>query len=301
MRGAKRTTAVRAGVGLACVVALIVGVALLIGSRSSDAHAPGPASPTGARDYLALGDSVAFGYREPDTSPPPDYSDASDFVGYPEVAGAALGLTVANAACTGESSASLVSATGLSNGCENYHGSGAGYRTLYPLHVAYGGTQLHYAVTYLATHPQTKLVSLMIGYNDLFVCQETTADRCASETPAVLTQVAANVADILGAVRHQARYDGPVVIVNYYSFNYANAADTRSSEEVNAALDRGAAPFDVHIADGFAAFRAAARPFGGDSCAAGLLTRLTGGGCGIHPSAAGQALLAKTLERSVTT
>jgi len=54
------------------------------------------------------------------------------------------------------------------------------------------------------------------------------------------------------------------------------------------------------MADGFAAFQSAARRFGGDSCAAGLLTRLTSGGCGIHPSAAGQALLAAAVERVVT-
>ncbi len=159
---------------------------------------PGPAG----QDYLALGDSVTFGYREADTSPPPNYSDASSFVGFPEDVGAALGFTVANAACTGESSASFISNNGQSNGCESFHGSGPGYRTTYPLHVSYRGTQLQYAVQFLEGHPHTRLVSLMIGYNDLFVCQETTADRCASEVPAVLKQVSTNVADILGAIRN---------------------------------------------------------------------------------------------------
>ncbi len=288
-----------AAVGLVCVSALVVGVVLLVTSGSSDSARGGTASPAAGRDYLALGDSVTFGYREADTSPPPNYSDASSFVGFPEDVGGALGFDVANAACTGESSASFVFTDGQSNGCETSRGGGSGYRTSFPLHVSYSGTQLQYAVQYLKSHPQTQLVSLMIGYNDLFVCQETTADRCASEVPAVLTQVSTNVADILGAIRYGAHYDGQVVIVNYYSFDYANSADNRSSQEVNGALDSAATPFHVQIADGFAAFQAAARPFGGDSCAAGLLTRLTSGGCGIHPSAAGQAVLAAAVERVV--
>ncbi len=105
---------------------------------------------------------------------------------------------MANAACTGESSASFISLGGQSNGCESFHGSGPEYRTTYPLHVSYSGTQLRYAVQFLEGHPYTQLVSLMIGYNDLFVCQETTSDRCASEVPAVLRRVSTNVADVLG-------------------------------------------------------------------------------------------------------
>jgi len=301
MRHAGRKQAVRAAVGLVCVIALAVGVALLVTSAFSDARRAGTASRPDVQDYLALGDSVTFGYREADTAPPPNYSDAASFVGFPEDVGAALGFTVANAACTGESSASFISNNGQSNGCESFHGSGVGYRTTYPLHVSYSGTQLQYAVQFLEGHRRTRLVSLMIGYNDVFVCQETTADRCVSEVPAVLRQLSTNVADILGAIRNEARYRGQVVIVKYYSFDFANAADNRSTQEVNGALDSAARPFHVQIADGFSAFKAAARPFRGDSCAAGLLTRLTSGGCGIHPSAAGQALLAGAVERVVDT
>ncbi len=301
MRLANRKKAVHAAVGLACLSAIVVGVALLVTSAFSDSERGRTAPPAAGRDYLALGDSVTFGYREADTSPSPNYTDASSFVGFPEVVGAALGFNVANAACTGESSVSFVFNGGQSNGCENSPGGGRGYRTASPLHVSYGGTQLQYAVQYLQSHPHTRLVSLMIGYNDLFICQETTADRCASEVPAVLKQVSTNVADILGAIRHSARYDGQVVIVNYYSFDYANSADNASTRAVNEALDGAAKPFHVQIADGFTAFETAARPFRGDSCAAGLLTHLTAGGCGIHPSAAGQALLAAAVERVVGT
>ena len=141
----------------------------------------------------------------------------------------------------------------------------------------------------------------MIGYNDLALCRQTAADKCASEFPALAREISSNVSHILGAIRHGAHYRGRVVIVNYYATNYANPADVGLSQGLNAAVDGAAKPFHVRIADGFGAFAAAALPFGGDSCAAGLLTQLTGGGCGIHPSAAGQALLALAVEQVVKT
>lgn len=263
---------------------LVAGLAGPV-AASFAAHRGGShASSRADRDYLALGDSVTFGYREPTTSPPPNYSDASSFVGYPEDVSAALGLQVANAACPGETSASLIEANVQSNGCENSPGGGPGYRTAFPLHVTYSGTQLQYAVEYLRSHPHIRLVTLMIGANDAFLCQETTSDDCASELPAVLKQISANVADILAAVRSEGRYHRQVVMVNYYSLDYSNPGDNAASQALNEAMDSAAMPFDVQIADGFGAFQAAALHSGGNTCTAGLLTQLTTGGCGVHPS-----------------
>src|SRR5438270_138910 len=58
--------------------------------------------------YLALGDSVTFGYEEAGVVPPPDYHNAASFVNYPQLVGRALHLKVANAACSGETSSSLI-------------------------------------------------------------------------------------------------------------------------------------------------------------------------------------------------
>jgi hypothetical protein len=43
--------------------------------------------------------------------------------------------------------------------------------------------------------------------------------------------------------------------------------------------------------DGFSAFLAVAQSFGGDTCAAGLLIRLSVTTCNIHPSALGRSIL----------
>jgi len=259
-------------------------------------HRPAPVRP--GSTYLALGDSVTFGYREATNLPTPDYPDAASFVGYPEDVAADLDVHAVNASCPGETSGSFIDASAPSNGCENAPGGGHGYRDAYPLHVRYAGSQLAFAVHYLRRHHDVRLVSLMIGANDGFLCQETTADHCASELPAVLQRIGANVRTILGAVRGTG-YRGQIVIVNYYSLNYADATQNAQSAALNQAMDTAAAPFHVRIADGFATFQRAALQSGGDSCKAGLLTQLTSGGCGVHPSVAGQQLLAGAVERVV--
>ena len=148
-------------------------------NAKTKAAKPLPVAP-GTR-YLALGDSVTFGYMEGTVVPAPNYHNAATFFGYPEIAGAALHLKVANAACSGETSSSLINPKAQSNGCENSPGNpSVGYRTQFPLHVKYKGSQLAFALSYLKAHKNVSLVSLMIGANDFFVCQETSADGCAA-------------------------------------------------------------------------------------------------------------------------
>jgi lysophospholipase L1-like esterase len=257
---------------------------------------------TGSR-YLALGDSVTFGYEESDVVPTPNYHDQSSFLGYPEMIGSALHVKVANAACSGETSSSLIDVNAQSNGCENSPGMPhTGYRTVFPLHVDYSGSQLDYALSYLRAHRDVRLVSLMIGANDFFVCDETTKDTCASsaEQTAVAKTLTANIRKILSSIRKKAHYSGRLAIVNYYSLNYASPATNASTRMSNRVQDAAAKPFRVVIADGFGEWRAASVHSAGSSCNAGLLTQLgMPSQCGIHPSYAGQALLAQALEKVI--
>jgi hypothetical protein len=70
--------------------------------------------------------------------------------------------------------------------------------------------------------------------------------------------------------------------------------DNAFSQGLNQAMDQAAAPYGVQIADGYGAFQNAALNSGGHTCTAGLLTQLNTppGGCGVHPSVAGQSVLA---------
>src|SRR5436190_7262657 len=104
--------------------------------------------------YLALGDSVSFGYQEPQVVPAPNYAKASTFRGFPEHLARALHLRVFNASCPGESSASFLNTSAPSYGCENFPGANIGYRKSAPLHVRYSGSQLSYAVSFLRKHPR---------------------------------------------------------------------------------------------------------------------------------------------------
>ncbi len=309
LQGGRRATARRALKFVVLAVCAALGLALVSGSALASKPAKKPKAPkvttktpvTPGSGYLALGDSVTFGYEERQVVPTPNYADASSFVGYPELLGSELHLTVANAACSGETSSSLINQTAPSNGCENSPSGAPGYRTMSPLHVKYSGSQLDYAVSYLKKHKNVRLVSLMIGANDFFVCQATTADHCASlpEEAAVGATVAKNIKTILSSIRNKARYGGQIAIVNYYSLNYSNSLDNSFSQALNTTQDSAAKPFHVIIVDGFGEFQTAAAHSSSNTCTAGLLTQLSTGGCGIHPSYAGQALLAEAVEKAI--
>jgi lysophospholipase L1-like esterase len=288
-----RTIAVLAATGS------LLGV-LATSASSSTKSAVAPVT-AGSR-YLALGDSVTFGYQEPGVTPTPNYHDAASFPGYPEQLGAELHLQVANAACSGETSSSLINPSAISNGCENTLGKKPGYRGTYPLHVKYSGSQLNFGLAYLRAHKNVALVSLMIGANDYFVCTEVTKDSCASnaEKQAVLGKIASNVRLILSAIRNKAHYNGQLAIVNYYSLDYSVAATNALSLSLNKTVDGAAKPYHVVIADGYGEFKTAAFRYGGSLCAAGLITNLgKPGDCGIHPTYAGQALLTQALLKAI--
>lgn len=252
--------------------------------------------------YLALGDSISFGFRESTNLPAPDYSKAANFVGWPEDVAAALGLKLTNAACPGETTSSLINKNAESNGCESHYDSttgqqaAGGYRTVNPLHVSYSGSQLSFAKNFLKKHPGTRLVSLMIGANDGFLCQKETTDGCQSEFFGLLTKIHNNITTILKGIRGTG-YAGQIVLLTYYSFNYADNTTTGEIAVLNNNIIQAAKPYNVRIASGFDAFQAATQQNGGDSCQAQLLTVLTNGDspCGVHPSIQGQALLAQTV------
>jgi lysophospholipase L1-like esterase len=297
LRFTRRPRRVLAVAVAAASVCAILAATLPAGAASS------PQKPvfSGAK-YLALGDSVSFGYREFSTLPTPDYTKPRSFVGFPALVARDLGLKLTNAACPGETTASMINIKKQSNGCWTQPGGGKGYRQLFPLHVKYDRSQLYFAIRWLRSHPNTRLVTLMIGANDGFLCQETTPDHCASELTQVLNEIHTNVGEILQRLRNRAGYAGQIVIVSYYSLNYADKNQTALSIALNQSIADAAKPYNVRIANGFRLFKRGAAQAGGDTCAAGLLTILQGQStpCGVHPSFGGQALLASAVERVVT-
>jgi lysophospholipase L1-like esterase len=235
--------------------------------------------------YLALGDSVAFGY----TPLPKKLGDLKSYSGYPDVVSKGVHLQVANASCFGESSGHFLSLQAPDTGC-------AAWRAAFPLFADYSGTQMDYAVAYLKESKKAELVTIDIGINDLGIllnnCQGSPACFAAG-LPTVLGTYQNNLIQIFSGIR--AEYSGPIVAITIYAADYSNAATVGPITLLNGVLTGVAGAFHAQVADAFTAFGVASIPTNGSACAAGLLIRLPTGGCDIHPSAAGQALIAQTI------
>ena len=277
---------------------------------------------TSGTPYLALGDSVAFGYNPVNAVSAP--TDLNDFVGYPELIGDLGKLSpgpIANAACQGETSGSFISTSNPDNGCHAWRVAGDA------MHVTYTSTsesQLQFALAYLAANPKTTTVSLGIGADDLLVirdaCEVSVAESGVSpSSPAFATDVAncelpqvpaaieaaiGNIGYIVTAIR-ESGYAGQLVLVTYYALQYSNTSDP--TYEAGVGLDEGIVELaqaypqlGLSIAKGFSAFAVVANAIGGgDSCKAGLLYSLGDGTCDEHPSTAGQAVLAAAVAAAV--
>jgi lysophospholipase L1-like esterase len=250
----------------------------------------GASQAASGHPYLALGDSVGFGYI---TQAGFEYGNPDNFVGFPEYVSPALGFTEANASCPGEATTGFISSTGADNGCRPYKAN-------FPLHVAYTGTQLAYATNFLVAHPNAGLVTLQVGANDAFILER----NCAGDTtcigaglPALLTQIGSNVDTILRDLK-ATRFHGVLMVVNYYSLDYSDPAGTGLTVALNNAITSHAQADGAVVADAFTAFLHAAAPAGGKTCNAGLLNaspqnQFT---CDVHPSQSGQELLAETVD-----
>jgi lysophospholipase L1-like esterase len=241
--------------------------------------------------YLALGDSITFGYN-----PYVTQGDLNKYHGYPQFVSFAIQEKLANASCVGETSSSFLFSGVQDLGCSAWKIAGL------PLFVHYTGpaqTQMDYAVKYLLSNPNTEFVTINIGGNDLGLLQLACNFDVNCELnglPQVLANYGNNLFTIFYNIRVQAKYKGPIVLLTYYVFNYADPIQVGAFTELNGVASGIATSFGAKIADGFKAFQIATIPFGGDSCKAGLLIKVPGGtACDVHPSLEGQLLLAGTV------
>ena len=262
----------------ATLISLVAAGVLLLGGASAD-----PGHP-----YLALGDSVSFGFI---TQAGFEYQNPDNFVGFPSYVGLALGKTPTNAACPGETTAGFISATGADNGCRPYKAN-------FPLHTSYSGTQLAFATSFLDSHRNTKLVTLQLGANDAFLLQKCTPQPgcIAAGLPGLLATIQTNLGTILGAI-DATKFHGKVIVVNYYSLDYGDAAGTALTGLLNGAIKAAAVAHGATVADAFTAFQHAAASAGGHTCKAGLLNTTPGDQttCDVHPTQSGAELLAQSV------
>jgi hypothetical protein len=264
------------------------------------------------RSYLALGDSIAFGFNPVDEVLDPQNIHA--FVGYPELIALAP-IPTSNAACPGETSGSFIDVSIPDNGCRAWRSLGGAMHVQY---VNNAQSQLAFALSFLASHPGTATVSLGIGANELQLveatckaafnpqdpnyAQEVAACELA-QGPAAIAQVAQNIAIIAGTLRASG-YSGQLALVTYNAIQYANQSDPAflaiaGLDQAMVQVAQALPQLNLSLAKGFSSFGAIAALAGGDSCKAGLLYRLPDGTCDRHPSRFGASVYALAVAGAV--
>jgi lysophospholipase L1-like esterase len=204
---------------LVCVAAIATLGALVV--------APTAGAAKLGNTYLALGDSLTYGYHQaqfkseyPNINPA-NYSDgyATDFANILKIAN--RNLTFINDGCPGETSETFINGSGIPGYC-----AGGPTGTPFPqvwLHHPYaeGGSQLADALSVLKANPNVSPISLDIGANDVLQFLEHTCGfpatyTCTEEQVAAeYGHIAGNVYNILSQLRAAAPNAQIVVIGNY--------------------------------------------------------------------------------------
>ncbi len=294
---------------LVCVAALAAFAMLVVA----------PAAGAKTTTYLALGDSLAYGYhqaqfqnelKEHGFVNPANFND-----GYVDDFGAALklthpGLKIVNDGCPGETTETFIKGSGV--GPEFCAGGPTG--SPFPkafLHHAYPGTQLADALA-IAKEPGTRTITLDIGANDILqflgaTCGFPTTFTCSeAEVAAEIGHVVSNVGLILAQLRAAAPTAKIVFVSQYNPYPTVLSPEGRGDatvEALNTAIQGVAATFGVKFANTARVINFSGThggPEKGDIPTVCALTAMCPGGtfnpaspeADIHPTKAGYAAMA---------
>jgi len=262
---------------------LVIGIATTVIAAVSSGVAGADAGSRGSHvgpRYLALGDSIAFGYS-------PLLEDPwvpERFVGYPELIEQQTHITTTNLACPGQTAQAMVARGAIDAGCfEMREAARAAGVPL--LHANYEGTQLRAALEAVASKNLPSLVSIQGGGNELSICAD--GPHPSHCLHAMVGKITASLREVTERLR-AAGYRGRVVLVGYHLVPGLEAPLGR----VNRAIKRAARGWHVSFADTAAPFEQYARRHHGDLCTTGLLVKLADGSCDLHPTLIGQRLIA---------
>ncbi len=251
----------------------------------------GPGHPSPQISYLALGDSLAFGYSEakfdelyPEENPA-DYDTGyvDDFahllkLGDPN-------LQVINDGCPGETTESFINGP-------------CAYQLEFPLHHPYVGgpssSQLSDALAYLDAHPgAVNPITIDIGANDALGVIETTCKREAAcvvkEAPALFAHIGANLGLILADLRGAAPHATIVVLGLYNPFGEKLAGGDALTADLNEVMSKVASAVGARFADPLPVFNPPGALEEPTIC---LLTNMCTPLEDIHPTTLGYAVLA---------
>ncbi len=252
---------------------------------------PTPRPPLPQPSYLALGDSLAFGYSEARfNSLAPEENPAGFDTGYVDDFGKVLKLfsprlQIVNDGCPGETTESFIKGPCL-------------YQLKFPLHHPYSGgpgsAQLSDALTYLGSHPGTvNTITLDIGANDTLGLIEGTCKlepACiAKGAPAVFEHIGSNLGLILGELRAAAPHAEIIVLGLYNPFGATIAGGDELTAALNEVMAGVAGAFGARFADPLPLFNP---PGAFEAPTICLLTNMCTPLVDIHPTDLGYAVLA---------
>jgi lysophospholipase L1-like esterase len=252
--------------------------------------------PTPQATYLALGDSLAFGYSEAKfNSLYPNENPAAFDTGYVDDFGRILrlfehNLQIVNDGCPGETTESFIKGP-------------CAYQLEFPLHHAYSGgpssSQLSDALAYLEAHPGTvNPITIDIGANDALGLIEGTCKLEAAciqaGAPVLFAHIAGNLALILGDLRAAAPHAQIIVLGLYNPFGSTIAGADQLTAALNETLASVAGAVGARFADPLPIFNPGGALEAPTIC---LLTNMCTPLVDIHPTELGYAVLAGTILR----
>lgn len=223
----------------ALVLAATVAGLLVFSGAAAGASSQGPVYLPPQSYYLALGDSMAYGFQGPKAKPG---ARASDFhTGYVDGFAATLeklspGIRVVNYGCPGESTVTFVRGGWNCDGAE--------------LHNAFHGSQLAAAKAFLRAHPgQVSPITLTLWGGDVFPLT-----RRGKQAQPAISAFAAHFSSILRQLRLAAP-DAEIIVTGAWNPEADRVAQGRPLyHAVDAAIKRAAAASRSRVAEMFSVF-----------------------------------------------
>jgi lysophospholipase L1-like esterase len=236
---------------LACCIACVAVLGALVLAPAAGAFSVGST-------YLALGDSLAYGYHaaqfEEELAKTGTVNPANFNKGYVDDFAAGLKvinpkLQVINDGCPGETTETLIKGSGVPGYCA---GGATNPKGLFPdifLHHPYtaGGSQLADALSILAANKNVSPITLDIGSNDVLQflatkCGFPATDTCTEATVgAEFVKIATNVGSILGQLRAAAPKAQIVLIGAYNPYPTVVPGGDKTQAALNSLLEGVAA------------------------------------------------------------
>ncbi len=243
---------------LLLLLSLLLALVPLSASRATAASPPTFNPPK--QFYLALGDSLAFGFQlDKYLAEFPNVDPATFNTGYVDDFAAKLAtvhpsIQTVNYGCPGATTATFISV----EGCSTYP---------FRLHTSFSGTQLDAAVSFINAHPnQVNPITIDIGANDVLLdlllpCfKSMNPPLCVSTgLPGVLLSVGRNLGAILSALRAAAPHSEIIVMQYYNPFAVLDPTTTTDTVVVagNAVIAAAANQQQALLANAFIPFNVA--------------------------------------------